>query len=332
MRNLLRRWFIDGMSFMALGLFSSLIIGLIIDTIGTYVPFLSGLKDIGAIAMSLSGAAIGAAIAYGLKAPPLVIFSIVVVSSSAYEFGGVAGSYIASIAAIEISRLYASKTKVDIIVTPLLTIIIGYFIASLVGPWVGSFMTSIGTFIIYATEQRPFVMGILVAVVFGIILTAPLSSAALALMLDLSGLAAGAAVIGCSCHMVGFAVQGYRDNGISGVISLGVGTSMLQVPNILLNPFIIVPPVIASAVIAPVMTVFFPMENNAAGAGMGTSGFVGQIMAVETMGLSLQVVMLVLIFHIILPAAVTLLFYIVLRRVGLIKDGDQKLQLADRNN
>lgn len=332
MRNLLRRWFIDGMSFMALGLFSSLIIGLIIDTIGTYVPFLSGLKDIGAIAMSLSGAAIGAAIAYGLKAPPLVIFSIVVVSSSAYEFGGVAGSYIASIAAIEISRLYASKTKVDIIVTPLLTIIIGYFIASLVGPWVGSFMTSIGTFIIYATEQRPFVMGILVAVVFGIILTAPLSSAALALMLDLSGLAAGAAVIGCSCHMVGFAVQGYRDNGISGVISLGIGTSMLQVPNILLNPFIIVPPVIASAVIAPVMTVFFPMENNAAGAGMGTSGFVGQIMAVETMGLSLQVVMLVLIFHIILPAAVTLLFYIVLRRVGLIKDGDQKLQLADRNN
>lgn len=332
MRNLLRRWFIDGMSFMALGLFSSLIIGLIIDTIGTYVPFLSGLKDIGAIAMSLSGAAIGAAIAYGLKAPPLVIFSIVVVSSSAYEFGGVAGSYIASIAAIEISRLYASKTKVDIILTPLLTIIIGYFIASLVGPWVGSFMTSIGTFIIYATEQRPFVMGILVAVVFGIILTAPLSSAALALMLDLSGLAAGAAVIGCSCHMVGFAVQGYRDNGISGVISLGIGTSMLQVPNILLNPFIIVPPVIASAVIAPVMTVFFPMENNAAGAGMGTSGFVGQIMAVETMGLSLQVVMLVLIFHIILPAAVTLLFYIVLRRVGLIKDGDQKLQLADRNN
>ncbi|MFD2828978.1 PTS transporter subunit IIC [Corticicoccus populi] len=332
MRNLLRRWFIDGMSFMALGLFSSLIIGLIIDTIGTYVPFLSGLKDIGAIAMSLSGAAIGAAIAYGLKAPPLVIFSIVVVSSSAYEFGGVAGSYIASIVAIEISRLYASKTKVDIIVTPLLTIIIGYFIASLVGPWIGSFMTSIGTFIIYATEQRPFVMGILVAVVFGIILTAPLSSAALALMLDLSGLAAGAAVIGCSCHMVGFAVQGYRDNGISGVISLGIGTSMLQVPNILLNPFIIVPPVIASAVIAPVMTVFFPMENNAAGAGMGTSGFVGQIMAVETMGLSLQVVMLVLMFHIILPAVVTLLFYIVLRRVGLIKDGDQKLQLADRNN
>lgn len=328
MRKLFRRWFIDGMSFMALGLFSSLIIGLIIDTIGTYIPMLEGLQDIGAIAMALSGAAIGAAIAYGLKAPPLVIFSIIVVSSSAYEFGGVAGSYISSIAAIEISRLYASKTKIDIIVTPLLTIIIGYFIASIVGPWIGEFMTSIGTFITFATEQRPFVMGMLVAVVFGIILTAPLSSAALALMLDISGLAAGAAVVGCCCHMVGFAVQGYKDNGVSGVISIGVGTSMLQMPNILLNPFIIVPPVIASAIIAPIMTVFFPMENNAAGAGMGTSGFVGQIMAIETMGLSLQVVILVLVFHIILPIAVTLLFYILLRRLGLIKDGDQELRLG----
>lgn len=328
MRKLFRRWFIDGMSFMALGLFSSLIIGLIIDTIGTYIPMLESLQDIGAIAMALSGAAIGAAIAYGLKAPSLVIFSIIVVSSSAYEFGGVAGSYISSIAAIEISRLYASKTKIDIIVTPLLTIIIGYFIASIVGPWIGEFMTSIGTFITFATEQRPFVMGMLVAVVFGIILTAPLSSAALALMLDISGLAAGAAVVGCCCHMVGFAVQGYKDNGVSGVISIGVGTSMLQMPNILLNPFIIVPPVIASAIIAPIMTVFFPMENNAAGAGMGTSGFVGQIMAIETMGLSLQVVILVLVFHIILPIAVTLLFYILLRRLGLIKDGDQELRLG----
>jgi uncharacterized membrane protein len=328
MKKILRRWFIDGMSFMALGLFSSLIIGLIIETIGTYVPFLSGLKEIGTTAMGLSGAAIGAAIAYGLKAPPLVIFSVIVVSSSAYEFGGVAGSYIASIAAIEISRLYAQKTKIDIIVTPLLTIIIGYIVASIAGPWIGELMTSLGSFITFATEQRPFVMGMLVSVVFGIILTAPLSSAALALMLDLSGLAAGAAVIGCSCHMVGFAVQGYKDNGIAGIISLGIGTSMLQVPNVLLNPFIIIPPIISSAVIAPVMTVFFPMENNAAGAGMGTSGFVGQIMAVETMGLSFQVIVLILMFHIILPAVITLLFYILLRRVGLIKEGDQSLGLG----
>lgn len=328
MRRILRRWFIDGMGFMALGLFSTLIIGLIIDTIGTYIPFLSGLTEIGAVAMSLTGAGIGAAIAYGLKAPPLVIFSVIVVSSAAYEFGSVAGSYIASIAAIEISRLYASRTKIDIIVTPLATIVAGYFIASLVGPWLGEFMTSIGDFIVFATEQRPFIMGMLIAVVFGIILTLPFSSAALAIMLDISGLAAGAAAIGCCCQMVGFAVQGYRENGTAGLISMGIGTSMLQMPNIMLNPFIIVPPVITSAILGPVMTVFFPMENNAAGAGMGTSGLVGQIMTVETMGLSMEVVILMLVFHIILPAVITLLFYILLRRIGLIKDGDQKLRIG----
>lgn len=224
MRKLLRRWFIDGMSFMALGLFSSLIIGLIMDTIGTYIPFLSFMTEIGAVAMALTGAAIGAAISYGLKAPPLVVFSTVVVSYAAYEFGGAAGSFIASIAAVEISRLYSGKTKIDIIVTPLLTITAAYGVAQFVGPWIGDFMTSVGGFIVFATEQQPFVMGILVAVVFGLMLTAPLSSAALALMLEISGLAAGAAVIGCCCHMVGFAVQGYRDNGISGLISLGIST------------------------------------------------------------------------------------------------------------
>ncbi|WP_462421025.1 PTS transporter subunit IIC [Salinicoccus sp. Marseille-QA3877] len=326
MRKLLRRWFIDGMSFMALGLFSSLIIGLIMDTIGTYIPFLSFMTDIGAVAMALTGAAIGAAISYGLKAPPLVVFSTVVVSYAAYEFGGAAGSFIASIAAVEISRLYSGKTKIDIIVTPLLTITAAYSVAQFVGPWIGNFMTGVGEFIVFATEQQPFVMGILVAVVFGLMLTAPLSSAALALMLEISGLAAGAAVIGCCCHMVGFAVQGYRDNGISGLISIGVGTSMLQVPNIFLNPFIVIPPTLASAIIAPIMTVFFPMENNAAGAGMGTSGFVGQIMAIETMGMSVEVVVLILVFHIILPAVVTYLIYILMKQLGMIKDGDQIIQ------
>lgn len=328
MRSLLRRWFIDGLSFMALGLFSSLIIGLIIDTAGTYIPYLNGLKEIGAVAMGLTGAAIGAAIAYGLKSSPLVIFSTLVVSYAAYDMGGVAGSYITSIAVIEIARLYAGRTKIDIIVTPFLTIIIGYMIAKFVGPAIGDFMIGIGEFIGFATEQRPFIMGILVAVVFGITLTAPLSSAALAIMLDISGLAAGAAVIGCCCHMVGLAVAGYKDNGISGLISIGVGTSMLQISNILLNPFVILPPVLASAIIAPIMTVFFPMENNAAGAGMGTSGFVGQIMAVETMGASINVWISIVVFHIVLPAVLTLVFFILLRRMGLIKDGDQTLRLS----
>ncbi|WP_020007470.1 PTS transporter subunit IIC [Salinicoccus albus] len=328
MRKLLRRWFVEGMSFMALGLFSSLIIGLIIDTAGTYIPYLEDLREIGAVAMALTGAAIGASIAYGLKASPLVIFSTLVVSHAAYDMGGVAGSYIASIAAIEIARLYAGRTKLDIIITPFLTIVAGYMVASFLGPYLGGFMTGIGEFIVFATEQRPFIMGMLVAVVFGVALTAPLSSAALAIMIDITGLAAGAAVIGCCCHMVGLAVTGYKDNGVPGLISVGIGTSMLQVPNILLNPFIILPPVLSSAVIAPVMTVFFPMENNAAGAGMGTSGLVGQIMAVETMGPSFDVWLMIFMFHIVLPAAVTLIFYILLRRMGLIKDGDQSLRLA----
>ncbi len=328
MRTLLRRWFIDGMSFMALGLFSSLIIGLIIDTIGTYIPYLSGFREIGAVAMGMAGAAIGAAIGYGLKAPPLVIFTVVAISYAAYDMGGAAGSYIASIASIEIAKLYAGRTRIDIILTPLFTLIIGYGVARFIGPVIGDFMTGMGDVIVFATEQRPFVMGMLVAVIFGITLTAPLSSAALALMLDISGLAAGAAVIGCCCHMVGLAVTGYRDNGFSGVLSIGLGTSMLQVPNVLLNPFILLPPILASAIIAPIMTVFFPMENNAAGAGMGTSGLVGQIMTIETMGPTMEVLLLILIFQIILPAVVTLVFYILLKRIGLIKEGDQTLKLG----
>lgn len=330
MKKWLHRWFIDGMSFMALGLFSSLIIGLIIRTLGTYVSGLSSLVDIGNFAMGLTGAAIGAAIAYGLKAPPLVLFSVLVISHAAYDVGGVAGSFVASIITIELARLYASKTKIDIIVTPFLTIVIGSFVGQLVGPVIGDFMTNIGQFVMYATEQQPFVMGMLVAVVFGIVLTAPLSSAALAIMLDISGIAAGAALIGCCCHMVGLAVTGYKDNGFSGVVSIGVGTSMLQISNVLLNPFIIVPPVLASAVIAPIMTVFFPMETNAAGAGMGTSGFVGQIMTIETMGADLNVFILILVFHIVLPAVVTLLFYYVMTRLSLIKPGDQKLRVAEK--
>src|SRR5699024_3025917 len=159
------------------------------------------------------------------------------------------------------------------IVSPFLTFVIGLLLAGLNDEAVAGLMTGLGVVIMFATEQRPFMMGILVSVVFGITLTAPLSSAAISLLLDLTGVAVGAAVIGCCCHMVCLAAMSYKDNGISGVISIGVGTSMLQVPNILRNPFIIIPPVIASAIIAPIMTVFFPMENNAAGAGMGTSGF-----------------------------------------------------------
>jgi Predicted membrane protein, putative toxin regulator len=245
MKNILHRWFIEAMSFMALGLFGTLIIGLIINTAASYIPFLSSLSVIGDTAQSLTGAAIGVAIAYGLKSPPLVIFSVLAVSQHAYDLGGAAASFIVSLIIIEAARLYQQKTKLDIILTPLFTLIAGFLIAGLIGEAVGGVMTGLGDIIVFATDQQPFMMGILVSVVFGITLTAPLSSAALALMLDLSGVAAGAAVIGCCCHMVGLAAMSYKDNGVSGVISIGVGTSMLQVPNILRNPFIIMPPVIA---------------------------------------------------------------------------------------
>lgn len=328
MKNLLNRWFIDGMSFMALGLFSSLIIGLILKTIGQYIEVFSALTDIGELAMSLAGAAIGAAIAVGLKSPPLIIFSSVIVGQAAYIEGGVAGAYITMILIIEIARLYQKRTPIDILVSPFLTIVIGVYIGKFFGPYVSKFMSQIGEFINFATTQNPFLMGMLVAVVFGVVLTAPISSAGLAIMLDISGLAAGAAVIGCCCHMVGLAVTGYKDNGVSGLLSIGVGTSMLQVANIIRNPFIILPPTIASAIIAPIMAVFWPMENNSAGAGMGTSGFVGQIMAIESMGPGTKTWILIAIFHIILPAVVTYILYRVLYTYRLIKDGDQKLNLG----
>lgn len=329
MRTLLKRWFIDSMSFMALGLFSSLLIGLIIKTIGTYVPVFSELIPVGELAMSLTGAAIGASIAYGLKAHPLVIFSAVTVGYSAYEFGGVAGSFIAVLAATELSRLYAGRTKLDILVSPILTIIVGFLVGKFVGPYIAKLMTSLGSFVNFAVEQNPFIMGMLVALVFGITLTAPISSAALAVMIDIDGLAAAAAVIGCCCHMVGLALMSYRDNGSSGVLSIGLGTSMLQVANIIKNPWIILPPSIASIIVAPIMTVFFPMLNNSAGAGMGTSGLVGQIMAIETMGPNMTTYILITVFHLILPGVVTYAFYKVLFNARLIKPGDQVLNLGN---
>lgn len=335
LKTLLHRWFIEGLSFMTLGLFCSLIIGLILETIGkqTLVPNidLSFLVSIGNVAKGLTGAAIGAAMAYGFKSKPLVIFSALIVGMMGYETfaGGAVGAFFATLVAVELSRLYAQKTKIDIIVTPMMTLVIGGIVAKLLGPLLNQLMKAIGAVIISATDQQPIIMGIIVAVVFGLCLTAPISSAALALMLELSGLAAGAATIGCACQMVGFAVMGYKDNGISGLISIGIGTSMLQVPNILLKPLLLLPPTLASAMIAPIMTVFFPMTNNPAGAGMGTSGFVGQIMTIHTMGSSLNTWILIGVFHFILPMIVTGLIYYVMSKKQWIRPGDQTLRTVE---
>ena len=330
----LHRWFIDGLSYMALGLFGSLIIGLIMKTIGQQTIWpaldLSFIGDIGVFAMKFTGVAIGVAVAYGLGAKPLVIFSSAIVGAMGHDLydGGPAGAFIATLIAVELSRLYASKTKLDIIITPLATLIVGAIVGRFVGPTLSGFMKWLGNVISVSTEQQPLIMGILVAVIFGLTLTAPISSAALALMLDISGLAAGAATIGCCAQMVGFAVTSYKDNGIGGFISQALGTSMLQVPNILMKPAILIPPTLASAMIAPVMTTLFPMTNNAAGAGMGTSGFVGPIMTVHTMGGTVHTWLLILAFHIIAPAIISYVIYRLLRRMHWIKDGDQKLNVA----
>ncbi|WP_227396587.1 PTS transporter subunit IIC [Jeotgalibacillus aurantiacus] len=320
----LKIYLIDGLSYMALGLFSSLIIGLIIQTIGNQfsIPFLT---EMGTLAITLAGPAIGAAVAYGLKAPPLVLFAAVVTGAAGYSLGGPAGSYVAALVSVEIGKMVSQTTKLDIVVTPFITIATGYIISAFVGPEINEFMQSIGSWISWATEQRPIVMGMLVAGIMGLALTAPISSAAIALMLGLDGLAAGAATIGCSAQMIGFAVASYKENKWGGLVAQGLGTSMLQVPNIIRNPLIWIPPTVAGVLLAPIGTVIFQMENSPEGAGMGTSGLVGQIMTFNTMGFSFPVLGQVLLLHIIGPAVITLLLSHYMRKARLIKEGQMRI-------
>ncbi|GGB02859.1 PTS sugar transporter subunit IIC [Macrococcus hajekii] len=333
MKLYLKRWFIDGMSYLALGLFSSLIIGLIIETIGTQLkPYFdtSLLITIGQMAKTYTGAAVGVSVAYGLGASPLIIFSSVITGMYGYELGGAAGTYVVALVTAEIGRLYSGRTKIDILLTPLLTLLIGAVIAKLIGPFIARLMTALGDFITFSTDQQPLLMGILVSLVFGMTLSSPISSAALALMLGIEGTAAAAATIGCCCHMIGFAVTSYGDNGVQGIIANGIGTSKIQIPNYLRNPFILVPPVIASIITAPIMTLFWPMQNVAAGAGMGTSGFVGQIMTIRTMGASVETWLQILIFHFILPAVISYIVYRLMKNAHIIKPGDQQIMIGEK--
>lgn len=318
----LHTYFITAMSFMALGLFSSLIIGLIIQTIGEQTGA-ALLVDAGTLAMGMLGPAIGAAVAYSLNAPPLVLFSAVATGAAGAELGGPAGAFLAAVVSVEIGKLISKETKLDIVVTPAITILVGFVLAWAIGPAIDSGLRQFGAMINWATEQEPLVMSVLIAVLMGLALTFPISSAAIAVMLDLSGLAAGAATVGCSAQMVGFAIAGFRENRWGGLASLGLGTSMLQIPNILKNPRILIPPTLAGAILAPFAVIIFGMESNAAGAGMGTAGFVGQIMTVTTMGFSYQLLGLILAFHIVLPALLAWGFAVALRRISWIRDGDQ---------
>lgn len=329
-----KRYLQDALSAMALGLFASLLIGLIIKTVGEQSINLFGessiatfLIDTGDKAMGYMGAAIGIAVAWGLKAPPLVMFTSAVTGMLGAATGGPAGAFIAVAVGAEFGKAVSKETKVDIIVTPATTMIMGAVSAALVGPAVGKFMTWLGVVIQNATEWQPFAFGIFISVVVGIVLTAPISSAALCIMMGLSGLAAGAATAGCCAQMVGFAVISYKENGVGGIVAQGIGTSMLQVSNIIKNPWILLPPTLASAITGPLATCVFHMTNTPMGAGMGTSGLVGQIGTFTDMGFSVSVLLKVLLLHFILPAILALIFDRMLKKAGKIKIGDYKLDL-----
>jgi len=325
----IKTYAITALSYMALGLFASLIIGLIIRTAGEQFD-IEMLIAVGQTAMDLMGPAIGVAIAYGLKAPPLVLFASAVAGAFGAAAGGPAGAYIAAVLATEFGKLISGSTKIDIIATPLVTIFVGYFAAEYIGVFINDGMLAFGELINWSVNQHPFIMGVLVASLLGMALTAPISSAAIAIMLGLDGLAAGAATVGCSAQMIGFAVSSYRENGVGGLIAQGIGTSMLQIANVIKNPFILLPPVIAGALLSPLSTMVFMMENTAEGAGMGTSGFVGQIFTFTSMGFSWEVMASIIILHFIGPAILAYFSSEYLRRKGLINQGDMLLRSESR--
>lgn len=329
-----KEYFVTALSYMALGLFSSLIIGLILKTIGSEVTnilpiwFSQSLIDMGTFAMDpkVWGGAIGVAIAYGLNAPPLVVFAALFSGAFSADIGGgPAGSYLGALVSVEAGKIVSKKTKLDIIITPLVTITVGFIIGALVSPSVNAFMIGFGDIIKWATLQQPFIMGIIVAVLMGWALTAPISSVAIALMLDLNGIAAGAATVGCAAQMIGFATMSYRENGMGGWVAQGIGTSMLQVANVVKKPILILPPTIAGAILAPIASVWLDLMNNSSGAGMGTSGFVGQLMTFEQMGFSWEIFTVVLLLHIIGPALITLIISEWFRKKGWIQPGDLKI-------
>lgn len=332
----IRDYIVNILNGMALGLFSSLIIGLIIKQIGTIFS-IPVLISFGNIAQKLMGPAIGAGVAHSVGAPPLGIFASVVVGTigaGSISFDGATaiistgepvGALIASLIGAEISKIIKGKTKVDIVLVPISTIIAGGLAGRYVAPYITTFMNYIGSFINMATELHPIPMGIIVSVVMGIILTLPISSAALAISLKLSGLAAGASTVGCAANMIGFAVASYRENGIGGFIAQGIGTSMIQIPNIVKNPLIWLPAIVSSAILGPISSYVFKMEGNSIGAGMGTSGLVGQFAIIDTMGSSPRVIILIILMHFVLPGIISFIVSEWLRKINWIKNGDMSL-------
>ncbi|MBQ0028447.1 MAG: PTS sugar transporter subunit IIC [Lachnospiraceae bacterium] len=336
-----RRYLIDAMSAMASGLFASLLIGTIISTLGQQLG-IQALIDMGTYAKGVAGPAMAVAIAYALKAPNLVLFSMLAVGAASNALGGAGGPLavlIIAIVATECGKLISKETKIDILVTPLVTIMIGVLLAMGIAPAIGSAASAVGQLIMWATELHPFLMGILVSVIVGIALTLPISSAAICAALSLTGLAGGAAVAGCSAQMVGFAVMSYKENKVGGLISQGLGTSMLQMGNIIKNPKIWIAPILTSAITGPIATCIFKMQMNgeAIASGMGTCGLVGQIgvytgwlndiaAGTKTGITPMDWIGLVLVC-IVLPAILTLIFGQIFRKLNWIKEDDLKLDM-----
>lgn len=337
----IKRYGIDALSAMAQGLFASLLVGTIISTLGEQLG-LKILVDIGGFATAATGPAMAVSIGYALKCPQLVLFSLIAVGGAANTLGGAGGPFavfIVTIIAAECGKLVSKETKIDILVTPCVTVIVGVLVSMWCAPAIGSAASSVGGIIMWATELQPFFMGMLVAVVVGVALTLPISSAAICAALGLTGLAGGAAVAGCCAQMVGFAVMSFKENGWGGVFAQGIGTSMLQMGNIVKNPRIWLPPTIASAITGPIATCIFKLQMNGAAvaSGMGTCGFVGQIgiytgwvkdiaagvkpgiTAFDWVGLAAVCF--------VLPALLTLLTAVPLRKCGWIKENDLKLEL-----
>lgn len=337
-------YFVDAMSAMALGLFASLLMGTIFGTVRDYIPdgnVIRDFFDLLAGAGGATGAVIGIAIAYALKAPMLVMLSAGVVGMFGNSYGatltfegvdkavtaGPLGAFVCVLIAVEVGKLVSKATKVDILVTPAVTLGTGALVAMLLCKGIAYVMYWLGYFINYTTTIMPFLMGIIISVVVGIILTLPISSAAICAMIGITGLAGGAATAGCCAQMIGFAVISFRENKWGGVVAQGLGTSMLQMGNIVKNPLIWIPATLASAITGPISTCVFKLECSKVSAGMGTCGLVGPIGIFSDMGFTVNSVVGVILICFILPAVLSLVFSEIMRRLGWIKEGDLKLEL-----
>lgn len=346
-KGILNYIFVDGLSGMALGLFATLIIGTIFGQIASFIPepFGSYITTVTNIAKALTGAGIGAGVAFKYKSSPLVGVSAAVAGLvGAFSSGIISGSeisltagkpgdplaaFVAAFCAIQAGSLISGKTKLDIILTPAVSIAAGSAVGILVGPPITKLMGEIETFISWSTAQHPFIMGIIISVVMGVCLTLPISSAAIGVSIGLSGVSAGAAVVGCCAQMVGFAVASYRENKFGGFVAQGIGTSMIQMPNLVKHPQLWIPPVIASAILGPISTVVLKMECDAVGSGMGTSGLVGPLRTYSVMtaagGHPALVAIEILVMYFVAPALITLVISEFMRKKKWISFGDMKL-------